>query len=274
MLTVPVINECQTRLDPENLQMWKDAGLLLDDAGNVLPSNNTDNGYPESDGLMKEDMISNALVWLMSKLVNYIAAGDGFSPIPAGHRSDKVQVEKTCHIGVSQQTLLERWREIQNQIDIWFNGLPATFKACARVKPRRNGPQSDGAGCDAVFSEVWYSISMCASTMQHYHMARILLLINKPHESTARRSTVANRLQSYRSIEAEIRYHSHEICGIALSRPEGSVRIHQLQPLFVAGQCLTEPRERRIILSILRSIEADLGWATEYRVQQLLKEWD
>jgi hypothetical protein len=105
-------------------------------------------------------------------------------------------------------------------------------------------------------------------------MARIILLINKPHESTARRSTLSNRLTSYRSIELEVRHHSQEICGIALARPEGSVRIHQVQPLFVAGQCLVDNRERRIILDLLRSIESDLGWATDYRVQQLLKEWD
>jgi hypothetical protein len=70
-----------------------------------------------------------------------------------------------------------------------------------------------------------------------------------------------------------VREHSHEICGIALARPEGSVRIHQVQPLFVAGQCMTEDRERRVVLDLLRGIEADLGWATDYRVKLLLKEW-
>lgn len=38
---------------------------------------------------------------------------------------------------------------------------------------------------------------MCASTMQNYHMAQILLLTNKPHESTARKTTVTQRLRSY-----------------------------------------------------------------------------
>lgn len=114
---------------------------------------------------------------------------------------------------------------------------------------------------------------MCASTMQSFHMARTILLINRPHESTARRSTLSDRLHSYRAIEREVRFHAHEICGIALGRPEGSVRIHQVQPLFVAGQCLTEDRERRIVLDLLREIESDLGWATDYRVKKLLKEW-
>ena len=51
------------------------------------------------------------------------------------------------------------------------------------------------------------------------------------------------------------------------------MRIHQIQPLFVVGQCLTHERERRAVLELLRGIERDLGWATEYRVQQLLKDW-
>lgn len=51
------------------------------------------------------------------------------------------------------------------------------------------------------------------------------------------------------------------------------MRIHQIQPLFVVGQCLTHESERQAILELLRGIEVDLGWATEYRVQQLLKVW-
>ena len=63
------------------------------------------------------------------------------------------------------------------------------------------------------------------------------------------------------------------LSGIACSRPEASVRVHSTQPLFVAGQCFTHHREREVVLNLLRSIEIDLGWATEYRVEQLIKEW-
>ena len=47
--------------------------------------------------------------------------------------------------------------------------------------------------------------------MQQYHMARILLLVNKPHETTMRRSTVTSRLKSYRSIDEEVISHCYEI---------------------------------------------------------------
>lgn len=215
---------------------------------------------------MKEDMISNALVWLLSKIVNFSALGDEII-----HAVDRVSTPSS--IGVTQHALLDRWHRLHAELDTWYNGLPDTFKPCARIEPSRP-PFQMTAQETYPFPEIWYSLPMSASTMQHYHMARILLLINKPHESTARRSTVTNRLQSYRSIESDIRFHSHEICGIATSRPEGSVRIHSVQPLFISGQCLTDPRERRNVLQLLRAIENDLGWATEYRVKQLLNEWE
>jgi hypothetical protein len=233
--------------------------------GFVRRSNIPNSGYPEGDDVMKEDLISNALIWLLSKIVNFIAVGDG---LQIGDNNPA----ESSPIGVSQTALLERWHLLQTELDAWYNGLPDTFKPCARVEPPRLPTQGQNEETYP-FPEAWYSIPMCGSTMQHYHMARIILLINKPHESTARRNTVTNRLQSYRSIESEIKFHSHEICGISMSRPDASVRIHSLQPLFVSGQCLTEPRERRTILRLLRGIEEDIGWATEYRVKQLLKEW-
>jgi hypothetical protein len=202
---------------------------------------------------MREDMISNALIWLMSKIINFLASGDSVD-----HVFPQDRLGPNGILGINQMLLLERWKELEKELEMWHQGLPDTFKPCARLSP---------------ITEIWYSIPMCASTMQSYHMARTILLINRPHESTARRSTLSNRLHSYRAIEREVRYHSHEICGIALGRPEGSVRIHQVQPLFVAGQCLTETCERRVVLDLLRGIESDLGWATDYRVRQLFKEW-
>lgn len=61
-------NECRTRLDTEDIPMWKDAGLLLDENNLVIPSNTPESGLPEGN-LMREDMIGNALIWLISKMV-------------------------------------------------------------------------------------------------------------------------------------------------------------------------------------------------------------
>lgn len=49
--------------------------------------------------------------------------------------------------------------------------------------------------------------------MPHYHIAQILLLVNKPHETSMRRSTstIAHRLNSYLSIEEEIVFRCYDI---------------------------------------------------------------
>ena len=62
--------------------------------------------------------------------------------------------------------------------------------------------------------------------------------------------------------------------GIAsASKPPVLDRIYAVQPLWVAGRCLSHHRERKAILDLLKSIEDDLGWPTYYRVEQLEKEW-
>ena len=199
-----VINECQTRLDTEDIQMWREAGLLIDDNGIVRRNDPTAIGKES----MELDMICNALVWLISKLVNFVAAGESFQPVPAGYRPPNAEKDEPLKIGVSQQKLLlERWVKIKDLLETWYNGLSDEFKPCARIEPSMHNSQE----AYHVFTEIWYSLPMCSSSMQHYHMAQIFLLINRPHESTARRSNIFLRLQSYRSIDAEIMYHCREI---------------------------------------------------------------
>ena len=165
---------------------------------------------------MKEDMIANALIWLASRLCNYIAAGECFNPPPAGDRTESPRGAEPGDIGTSQKKLLEKWTSIQRQFDVWYRGLPKSFKPSARIKsnlsrPFSNVRSSDPHNNDCPFDEIWYSRPMCGATMQHYHMAQILLLINKPHETTARRTTIGHRFNSYQEITEVIVHHCYEI---------------------------------------------------------------
>jgi hypothetical protein len=255
------INKTNTRLDTEDLSLWREAGLKIDDQGYIMPSNTTVCGFPEDNDVMREDLICNALVWLMAKLVNFMAAGDEVSN-EAG----------MAWAGVPQRTLLDYWFGLRKQFQVWHDGLPVTFKPSARVPSQASGPMSSNDNV-SMFTEVWYSIPMCASTMQTYHMSQILLFMNKPHESTQGRSTVVARMNSYQSVLATCQKHSREIVGISLARSDEAVRIHSVQPLFTAGQCLSDARERQVVLHLLRDIESDIGWATDYRVRQLFEQW-
>lgn len=237
---------------------------MIDDNGFIVPSNTTESGYPEGEGMMKEDLICNALVWLMAKLVNFMAAGDD-PGLPDDFGASWA--------GVPQRTLLGYWHLLKQHFQVWYDGLPITFKPSARIEPTRTAGRMVPGENEALFPEVWYSIPMCASTMQCYHMSQIQLLMNKPHESTQGRTTVFARLNSYQSVLAACQVHSREIVGISLGRSDEAVRIHSVQPLFTAGQCLSDPRERQVVVNLLRDIEADIGWATDYRVRQLIEQW-
>ena len=270
------INSASTRLDTTDLAMWRQAGLRLTSGGLIAPSDPQHPDYtPEN--AMPDDLIANALIWLLGKLINFIAAGDGLphSISPMG-------------FGFRQNELLEYWGNIDTQLRVWYEGLPCSFRATAALNA------SDAVGLDR---ELWYSRPMCASTMQSYHFARIQLLHNKPHVSTATPVlsvaqpnssglSLAVRHASYASILQQSRSHAKEIVAIGLGRSDEGTRIHSVQPLWTAGLVLGGASDgelsgvndetwswRRIIVGLLRDIERDMGWASEYRVQSLLSLW-
>ena len=260
MLMSLVINRKHTLLDPDDIGLWRDAGLQLDEEGLVIPS---DRGNPNA---MREDMISNALVWLLAKIINFLTRKGNAS---AGETNTTTSGSDVSTAGLDVRRL---WERLNMELDVWLGGLPDKFAPCARLKADRHVKAN---ACKSVspFDEIWYHIPMCASTMQNYHFARMLLLDHTPEDSHRPLTTVIDHLKSYQPIADEMRFHGYEICGISMSRLEGSVRCHALQPLFVAGKFLTDECERRNILDLLRGIETDLGWATEYRVQELLDFW-
>jgi hypothetical protein len=256
-----VINKTKTRLDTEDYSLWREAGLLIDDQGFIVPSNTSDHGYPGE--MMSEDLICNAIVWLMAKLVNFMAACDALSTTDMG----------MSWAGVPQRTLLGYWHNLRNQFQVWHDGLPITFQASAQTAPSRAAETLFGVDCESLFTEVRHSTAMCASAMQMYHMSQILLLVNKPHESTQGASTESARLNSHQPVLAACQKHSREIVGISLACSDNAVRIHSVQPLFTAGQYLSGSRERRVVFDLLRGIESEIGWSSNDRVGQLEEQW-
>lgn len=250
------ILEGRTRMDIEDLHMWRIAGLALDDQGFVIPSDDA------VEDIMKDDMISNALIWILSKVVNYIADIKEFQ---CSHPENAQRVIKDC------------WERLTRELDIWYQGLPDSFQPRARIERKQSEPATESTPLKpATIPDIWYTSAMCASTIQTYHLARILLLIHGPHNTSSqalRTGAVLDFLNAYRNIEAELRYRSREIFGIALSSPTASIMLHQTQTIFVAAQCLAEDDERQMALDILRRANSDLGWETEYRVQRLIAEW-
>ncbi|KAI5460501.1 hypothetical protein BGZ63DRAFT_425007 [Mariannaea sp. PMI_226] len=256
------ISETQTRLDLKDMRLWQNAGLAADEDGVLQPFSppNSADVRPSAD--VEEDTKSNELTWLLGKIANFLTSGDALYPedyaLPPGQRPV---------IGVTQEQLLERWSLLLSELQKWRASLPSTFIASARTRYSNHGSK------EGDFEQIWYDIPLCAATMQSYHMASILLLVNQPQESTAIRSTVSARLKSYRHIQTEVLRHAREVCGISLANPTDPVRINSVQALFVAGQVFYEPLEQNAVLGLLSEIERDLGWTTSYHTAKLMDQW-
>jgi hypothetical protein len=269
------INNSRTRLDTFDLEVWRSAGLKIMHCGLVCPSNPDHPDY-QPENAMPDDMVGNALVWVLAKLVNFIAAGD-----------DVPESISPLGLGMRQQQLLEYWEKLDEELRAWYEGLPDSFKPTAVV--------SSSQGMD--MEEKWFPRPACASTAQWWHFARIQLLYNKPHLSTAtpasrgrlglagdnHGSSLASRHASYASIIQQSREHAKEIVAIGLGRSDEGARVHSVQPLWTAGLVLGGSDGdvdeetwmwRRCVLGLLRGIERDMGWASGYRVRSLLEQWE
>ncbi|PNY24583.1 Uncharacterized protein TCAP_05453 [Tolypocladium capitatum] len=261
------ISERQTPLNLDDILLWQNAGLAADNNGELLPFspfNTTD--YRASIDIL-EDARSNELLWLLGKIVNFLTAGDAVNPedfaLPADQRFP---------LGVTQEQLLDRWSILDMELRKWLGSLPSTFEIKARTGISQDSSSDDQSGPPSL-QQVWYELPICSATIQAYHMVRILILTNKPQESTAIRSTLSARFRYYRKVQDAVLWHAREICGISLANPPDSVRLHSVLPLFVAGQVFYNPREQNVVMELLSSIEEDLGWATEHHRERLFTEW-
>ena len=215
-------------------------------------------------------------ILILSKVINYIADIKEFQYRHADDPQNDNGPTDPTNSGDTLRMIKVHWKMLRQESDIWYEELPGSFQPCAHIGRRQSEPATDSSPPKpATIPDMWYTSAMCASTIQTYHLARIFLLIYGQYTSShaLRTGAVLDFLNVSRNIEAELRYRSREIFGIALSSPTTSITLHQTQTIFVAAQCLVEDDERRMALDILRRANSDLGWETEYGVQRLLAEW-
>ncbi|EHA18724.1 hypothetical protein ASPNIDRAFT_140060, partial [Aspergillus niger ATCC 1015] len=288
------INETQTRLNLSDLVLWRNFGLIISSSGHFLPpSASPAMASPSPSPLafplplpppahtwLCEDMLSNALIWIISKIINFITSGDGITP----GDFENPRGQRPC-FGTTQEELLARWKRLDIELRAWYDTVPRSFTPCARSRlflsnavpiPRTaSAPAAANVATNTTSTDtidaIIFTVPMCAVTMQTYHMARVLLLTNMPQESTAIRSTA--RLRSYRRIAELAVRHAREICGISLGGLPDAILPHTVQPLFVAGQCFEQDSERQLVVGLLQQVECDSGWATKYRIQDLQRQW-
>ncbi|TKA35266.1 hypothetical protein B0A54_12541 [Friedmanniomyces endolithicus] len=242
------INRRRTYLDTEDLDTWRSCGLQLRDDG-ALYADTLDLRIDTSQCRQTIQLVYHTLIWLLLRVTNYLAQDSHRTPV--------------------QQ--LEMWNTLNTQLDAFNANLPESFQPCAQIRaplPTREQLESDLGYCQ--FTEVFFSSSSSASSMQLYHFARLLLLLNRPREPDRKG---INRLQAYREVSSEATKHAREIVGVALGRPAPAVRVEMLLPLYIAGGCLEAAEEKNVVLGIMCDIEKETGSSTEVTVRSLMDEW-
>ncbi|PWY94623.1 hypothetical protein BO94DRAFT_280104 [Aspergillus sclerotioniger CBS 115572] len=245
-----------TYLDPTNLPLWRAAGLPINEQGEIISASYIFHSH--------EDLASNSLTWLMSKVTNFLAH---FKT----SQLDQIvpQSPTTAPISPPSPTT---WLNLSFELQSWVDRMPETFRPCLRLNNPRDTSKLPEVSY-MPFPEIYYSLPSCAASMQQYHFARLALCLNRPADAITSPTTAFDRIQSYREVTKEADYRCKEIIGISLARPQGCARIYMTAFLFGAGQCLEKPTERQILLDLLCGIGADLGWETESGIQKLKALW-
>lgn len=179
-----------------------------------------------------------------------------FTATASSSAGDKKSVERSS------------WYHLWDALDKWHTQLDLHFEPYSHYMLSSHLTLSQGP-MEPVFDEILFPSAVSAATLSYYHFARVLLLLAKPIDQ----SNPLIQLKGYRERLLAIKDHCVKICGIAASRPGPAARIHSVQPLFLAGQCLEEPRERGAVVQLLQDVEADTGWPTARLVRRLHQEW-
>lgn len=219
-------------------------GLNLNQDGRLSPEYYSQ----ELQTLSRDNMISRSLIRLMCHLINLQSSTERDPPGGTIQRDYNADVAR-----------------IERDLNEWFSNLPSSFHP--EYHWRRNLQDSSTLDPELFGPEVWFSNPLTATAIVLYNMAQMLLLINRPLTGHH------DLLRAYHSLQTKLRVHAAEIFSIALGMPDESVMVRMLQPLYVAGRCLTERPDRRYLVGMIRGIEAKLGLMTEYRVKDLLQEW-
>ncbi|KAM0547492.1 hypothetical protein ACHAPJ_010365 [Fusarium lateritium] len=244
-----------TRIDTENLALWRNMGLLVDDDGklSLVSGPNSLSTTPEH---ARDKVLSYTLIRLLCKLIDYLA--------PSSRRTHGAGHERPD------------FEDLESQIDSWYQMVSPSFHFDGQFLATES---HDEDGSELFQHELWFSNDLCSAIMMYYHMARMLLLINRPPgllpsvTVTHDMGTSFDLLRMFREMEQKLKLHASEVIAIVRGTPDDAVKLRAIQPLYVAGRCCTETSDRKKLLCMLTDIQDNLGIATGYRIKELLQEW-
>ncbi|KAJ5266936.1 hypothetical protein N7478_009744 [Penicillium angulare] len=158
---------------------------------------------------------------------------------------------------------LINWTHLDRELTQWLQALSTEF--LSPITHEFSDP----------VPEIWFGSDTCAITMAFYHMAKIMLLVNQPRDLflAAQQDESTDLLSSYNSLQRDLNQHAREIIAIANGMPGIPVQKYMIHPLYLAGRCLSDSKDRERVIRLLKSIEDNVGVFTGYRIRDLSEEW-
>ncbi|KAF4122313.1 C6 transcription factor [Geosmithia morbida] len=144
-----------------------------------------------------------------------------------------------------------RWIKLWGYIWDWHHVRPAPLHSIMTI------PSSE----DSPFPTILFSNPAAISGNQLYHTASILMLQNHPPGV------------SLSPKPRSILWHARQVCAISISNDHHGAWTNGIQPLWIAGRCMSHPAEHRAILELLDKIERESGWGTRWRAADLREYW-
>lgn len=144
-----------------------------------------------------------------------------------------------------------RWMKLWKVICDWHHRRPAPLLPTMTMASSATSP----------FPTILFSNPAAISGNQLHHTASILMLQNQPPNVR-----LAAKPRS-------ILWHARQVCGISISNDHHGAWTNGIQPLWIAGRCMSHPSEHRAILELLGRIERESGWGTRWRAEDLTEFW-
>lgn len=180
---------------------------------------------------------ANYAVYLTAQVLNLLSPLSGMTSLQVTNRSDP--------------KFRTRWLKLWKYISEWQDKRPAPLLPVMTTPSTESSP----------FPTIIFSNPAAISGNQLYHTASVLMLQNQP----------ANVKLTPKP--KSILWHARRICGISISNDHHGAWTNAVQPLWVAGRCMSHPAEHKAILDILERIEKESGWGTKWRQEDLKTFW-
>lgn len=144
-----------------------------------------------------------------------------------------------------------QWCKLWGYICGWLDGRPEPLHPIMTIASSPPSP----------FPTILFSNPAAISGNQLYHTASILMLQNLPPGLEPQPKP------------RSVLWHARRVCGISISNDHHGAWTNSIQPLWIAGRCMSNPMEHKAILTLLEKIERESGWGTSWRADDLKAFW-